>query len=120
MNEPRIRIRFRPHLESFCDWSRAFRKAIPDLKCVGEPGKFGIEISGKPVGRNAEAAFQPIALGGADLANPAILQHSQDRKENQEKANQNEAGLRACHHEGIIRTRFGRPRKNLLTGMERK
>src|SRR5438876_7393350 len=79
MNEPRIRICFRPHLESFCDWSRAFRKAIPDLKCVGEPGKFGIEIGGKPVGRNAEAAFQPIALGGADLANPAILQHSQDR-----------------------------------------
>jgi hypothetical protein len=54
-------------------------------------------------------------LRGADLANPPILKDRQDRKENQEKTNQDKAGLRAYYHPGIIVMAFRYYRKKLLT-----
>src|SRR5262249_43958037 len=101
-NNVRIRIRFRPRLISFTDRHSGFRKPVADLKGITDPGKLCIEVCGKTVGSNAEAALQAIVLSGADFANPPVLKNRQDGKENQEKTNQDKAGLRTYHHPEII------------------
>jgi hypothetical protein len=91
------------------------RKPVADLKGAVDPGKLCIEVCGKTVRSDAETTLQSIVLRGADLANPPILKDRQDRKENQEKTNQDKAGLRAYYHTGIIVTAFRQYGKKLLT-----
>src|SRR5262249_39836123 len=102
MDDPRIRIRFGPRQISFSDRSTGFRETVADLKGATDPGKLSIEVSGKTVGSDSKAALQSIVLRGANLANPPVLKDRQDGEKNQEKTNQDKAGLRTYYHSGII------------------
>jgi len=91
------------------------RKPIANLKSAAYPGKLGIEVCGKTVCSDAKTTLQAIVLRGADLANPPILKDREDRKENQEKTNQDKAGLRTYFHPGIIVMALRPCGKKLLT-----
>ena len=91
------------------------RKPVANLKSAAYPGKLGIEVRGETVCSDAKTTLQAIVLRGADFADPPILKDRQDRKENQEKTNQDKAGLRTYFHQEIIVMASRQYGKKLLT-----
>ena len=100
-NHPRIRGALGPRLVSFKDCLRVLGEAGSNLKSSGNSRQFAVEIRSEPIRSGAQPTLHPFALGRADLANPSILKNCQRGEENQQKTNQEHAGLWVAHKRGL-------------------